>query len=597
MTKISIVNPVYTNAPTLPALFERLDAVARGNPQHYFEFVYDDDGSEDVSFQVSEEAAGGAQPDAVFHPGSRKPDVEGAVCAIWELGDLPGAQAGDSARRDGLRRRWGRMKRRTSLISVIFVLAAGFSLGLAGLGQGAKAQQGGGWSPPVNLSNSETQSNDPSLAVDPSGGVHVAWSEETEDGRAFIRYAQLSEGSWSQANDILTSPDTEVAIYPTLGADSKGYLHLVWSGDGTLYYSRAYATEAGTPQGWSPPVALEFVQDNIGQPQLLVDAQDVLHLVYAISLGSKSGIYTLTSTDGGQNWSDPVRIFNNKRSDRMVGLARLAIGSEGTMHTVWVEYDYPETFPPIGIRYSQSTDGGQTWSEAASLADGPYSFPAIITRDPDEVHLVYSGTGSDRFKFHRVSEDGGKTWAEAYRNSEVGGYQGLPALVLDSSKVLHWLTSATIFRIKNDGLYHTTWEDGPWSAGVTVLVNVANGQNPQEVAAEVGLGNELHAAVQYPLNSEAQPEGWQQEIYYVGNSLNTPQLTGTALASPTPVKPTEIASLATPSATEKPGIVNSAAPAANGMFSQAAIILGGSVLAVLLVVITVAIASRKNRGL
>ena len=45
MAKISIVIPVYYNAPTLPALFERLDGVVKANPQHWFEFICVDDGS------------------------------------------------------------------------------------------------------------------------------------------------------------------------------------------------------------------------------------------------------------------------------------------------------------------------------------------------------------------------------------------------------------------------------------------------------------------------------------------------------------------------------------------------------------------------
>ena len=74
---------------------------------------------------------------------------------------------------------------------------------------------------PVNLSNSETLSSDPSMAVDPSGVVHVVWSEETDDGRSFISYAQLSEGNWSPANEITGSRDTEIADYPTLASRRK----------------------------------------------------------------------------------------------------------------------------------------------------------------------------------------------------------------------------------------------------------------------------------------------------------------------------------------------------------------------------------------
>ena len=262
-------------------------------------------------------------------------------------------------------------------------------------------------------------------------------------------------------------------------------------------------------QSWSPPVALEYIQDNIGRPHLQINSVGVLHLVYPILLGSESGIYYMKSSDGGFNWSDPTRIYKNKRADRAIDMPRLAVGAsaDGRLHVVWVEFDYPETFPPIGIRYSSSSDGGETWSEATSLADGPYSFPGVITRGADEVHVVYSGTGGDRYKFHRWSADGGATWEDVFRNTEVGGYQGLPALFVDGNQTLHWLTSATIFSIQADALYHTEWKDGIWQPGEVVMQAEAVGQNQGDVAAAISLGNELHVVNEFPLFSEIQPEG------------------------------------------------------------------------------------------
>ncbi len=360
------------------------------------------------------------------------------------------------------------MKNRFLYLAMVSFALLGLAFAITPSRPGTAARQiDSGWDSPVNLSNSETQSTNPSMAVDPSGVVHVVWSEETEDGRSFISYAQLSEGNWSPANEIAGSPNTEIADYPTLVADANGYLHLVWHGDATLYYSRAYAPQAGEAQSWSPPAALEYIQDNIGRPHLQIDSVGVLHLVYPILLGSESGIYYMKSSDGGLNWSDPTSIYNNRRADRSIDMPRLAVSAaaDGRLHVVWVESDYPETFPPIGIRYSSSSDGGETWSEATSLADGPYSFPEVITRGSDEVHMVYSGTGGDRYKFHRWSADSGTAWEEVYRNTEVGGYQGLPALVVDSADQLHLLTTASVFQIGIDSIYHTVWQDGTWLPG------------------------------------------------------------------------------------------------------------------------------------
>jgi len=57
MALISIVVPVYYNAPSLPSLYERLSNLAASFPEHHFEFIFVDDGSGDDSYRVLAELA------------------------------------------------------------------------------------------------------------------------------------------------------------------------------------------------------------------------------------------------------------------------------------------------------------------------------------------------------------------------------------------------------------------------------------------------------------------------------------------------------------------------------------------------------------
>lgn len=57
MIRVSVVVPVYYNAPSLPELYTRLNAIARSNPDWEFEYVFVDDGSGDNSFQVLQDLA------------------------------------------------------------------------------------------------------------------------------------------------------------------------------------------------------------------------------------------------------------------------------------------------------------------------------------------------------------------------------------------------------------------------------------------------------------------------------------------------------------------------------------------------------------
>ena len=58
MVRVSIVVPVYYNAPSLPLLWERLSALAGSQPGYTFEFIFVDDGSGDASWDVLNDLAG-----------------------------------------------------------------------------------------------------------------------------------------------------------------------------------------------------------------------------------------------------------------------------------------------------------------------------------------------------------------------------------------------------------------------------------------------------------------------------------------------------------------------------------------------------------
>lgn len=485
------------------------------------------------------------------------------------------------------------MKQPVSRFAAIIAVALAI-IALLAYPKTSQAQQGG-WSEAVNLSNSESQSNTPSMTVDPSGAVHVVWVEVADDGRSFISYARFADGGWSPANEIMTSPIYQDAESPSIAADSRGYLHLVWRGDINILHSSAYAPMAGAAQSWSKPRALEYMEEDLRRPQLVIDAQDVLHLVYAIIIGSNSGIYYMQSNDYGATWSDPVSIYKNASPNRMVDYPRLAVGPDGGLHAAWVEFNYPESFPAIGIRYAASKADGESWSEAISLADGPYHFPDIITRGQDEVHVVFSGTGTDRYKFHTWSADGGKTWSEPWRNTDLGGYQGVPALTVDADQTIHWLTIGSIFGLNTHGLYHAEWKDDRWQPGEVPLVSDFKLMNPMDVDAAVALGNELFVAVEYPLASNEQPQTGQFDILIIRKVLNASHSQPTPLANPTPVSQLVID---TP-ASEKNAATAEALPIVNqqqvsALSNKPFTVITLGVLASMVILAAILFAARKN---
>ena len=166
------------------------------------------------------------------------------------------------------------------------------------------------WGTPVNLSNSETLSGGPSMAV----GSHPAWcmwcgARRLMMGVRLSATRQPKPGQLVAANEITGSQlrrwlitrrwlQTQLAICTWCGAAMQRCITagltppLLGKRRGGVHRRR-----------WS------MSRTTSGVRTCRSISENVLHLVYPILLGSNSGIYYTKSSDGGFNWSDPTRIY------------------------------------------------------------------------------------------------------------------------------------------------------------------------------------------------------------------------------------------------------------------------------------------------
>ncbi len=457
--------------------------------------------------------------------------------------DLNQISKPQSPHRPQNRRQW------TSFLPGLVLLCL---LGLILLQPSPGAAQESGWSQPLNVSNSQTQSTSPSLAADSSGDLHLVWQEEIEPGFSVIMYSLYRQRQWTTPLDILASYTSIGVGSPSLAADQEGYLHIAFLGDG-ISYSKAFAPLANSARNWSTPINLYPAVNYMGAPDLALGPDGQVYIVFALENSDGSGIYLFSSNDGGVNWEGPDTIYANTSADRQVRDPKITVNEANGIHVAWSESDFPETFPPLGIRYSHNL-GGSGWSAPISLADGPYMDIDIATQGQNEVHVVWSGTDTDRFKFHRSSKDGGSTWSGIFRNTDGGGLLGFPSLVFDGRGNLHWFTSLDYFgsvegENSNGYLYEYVLEESTWSQS-TLLMRTppeVQDQNMSSVAAAISLGNELHVVVQDPrLKADGE---WQFEIFHLQRGLDLPANPAQGFSEPTPTtQPIE----ATPETTVTP---------------------------------------------
>ncbi|MCP3973047.1 MAG: hypothetical protein GY720_00980 [bacterium] len=168
----------------------------------------------------------------------------------------------------------------------------------------------------------------------------------------------------------------------------------------------------GAVRDWGDP---QFIAKS-GNAALEVDVAvsgDTVHRVWSRSTQDRSKIFYQRSDDGGATWSERVKLGSSRQLMRRP----LLVAQDNAVHLVWTA---ERSNGPV-VKYSRSTDGGVTWTDAVSVAD--------LLADDDDSILVSDGrrvyvffhkrSRSDGFYVaYAASVDNGKHWSSPLRASK-----------------------------------------------------------------------------------------------------------------------------------------------------------------------------------
>jgi hypothetical protein len=338
----------------------------------------------------------------------------------------------------------------------ILMLAAGLFL----LAQPAEAQ----WTSAKRLTWSSGDSYWPSIAVDPSGNLHVVWGDYTP-GNQEIYYKKSTDGgvTWTSSTRLTwTSGDS---VDPAITVDSSGYLHVVFEdttpGNEEIYYKKS--TDAGAT--WSGAKRLTFTDGYSWIPSIVSYAPSSLFIVWYDATPGNDEVYFLKSTDAGATWSTSQRLTTTANPSIYPAIA---VDSVGGLHVVWSEGEYGAQ----EIYYQKSTDSGETWSTIQRLTwtAGDSIVPEMAVGPSDKLHLVWCDNTSENSElYYKSSTDFGSTWTSSKRLTWTTNDANDPSLSIDAlgTLALIWESAALAF----DDLYYKKSTDAglTWSTSQRIL--------------------------------------------------------------------------------------------------------------------------------
>jgi hypothetical protein len=435
------------------------------------------------------------------------------------------------------------------------------------------------WPPATILWQAESgtgpySNNAADLVTDPAGAVHLAWlnfpTEVGNSGDQVLMYYSRWDGqAWTNPVDIFVGTGAQPLGSPVLLPTDEGRLHILWLSGAGLMHSSAWADDAARPQAWSPPVAATaFPRPVFNNFDAAVDARGVFHAVYAEKIGE---VYYIRSEDQGETWSQPIAV-SAVPPEMTSYKPRLAVAPDGRIHVVWTETSPTDDVRMARIRYSFSTDGGNSWSDAREFGEIAHSDASVVAFDGNEVYIAWNAsTATSGGRYLSYSNDGGVTWGGSMKFSQRAGLSGFPSIARDSLGRLHLLTG--------DGEY-TTWDGHNFTPVLALSPFDAHTENSRLTVAN---GNTL-VAVFPPFDGI---------VYTAVRQLDVPTI-------PAHAPPPHAEETAQPAATEGPpagtnqpaatpvaetGGLNTAAPAVASSSTTPIVLSTASALAIVLVVV------------
>ena len=363
----------------------------------------------------------------------------------------------------------------------------------------------------VNSDRTTQVQNEESLCINPTNTDNaVALWRDFRLGFRRVGFGYTFDGGQTWYDTLLYVPPLPRQSDPVLTVDSEGnFFACTLPLDQDLEKS-GIAVQKSTDGGvsWSYPVMASDTSSLYFEDKQWITLDRTSNSSYGNIYITWTRFYDtrillISSTDGGETYSEPVRVSD----DEGVQWSVPTVGMFGDVFVAWFQY-----YPTRGIFMDLSTDQGQTFGQDQLLVEtntwpddingGITVFPypalasdvSLLSPFLGNIYMAFMDLNqSDMDIFFMKSEDNGTTWSEPVRLNDDDIHNGCdqfhPWLSVDESGIIH----AVFYDRRLDpnnylfDLYYTKSEDGgeTWSANERIS-NVSSSPGDAILAGLIG---------------------------------------------------------------------------------------------------------------
>lgn len=291
--------------------------------------------------------------------------------------------------------------------------------------QSAQCPYLGSWTSPVNISDTGLNADSPKLSLHQNGIVSNAvavWHRY--NGYNFIMQAAslLNGGSWTSPTNISVSGQD--ALVPVVAVDTFGNAAGVCSRfDGSNFTSRAASYLSN--QTWSPSFIISTPGSTASQQSIGMDGSGNSVIAWSYYDGT-SNVIQVSYLHFGDGWSAPVTI-STSGSDAYI--PQVAAHSDGSAVVVWTGFDGSNY-----VAHAAMMDVNQNWSAPVILSTegGDVNNISVAASILGDVVAVWDKTDGEISVIETATLPKNGTWSQATQISAEGHFAYLPVVAVDS---------------------------------------------------------------------------------------------------------------------------------------------------------------------